>query len=106
MEGYELGVAIANHPAIRALAHEPAPTLSGPADLRARVMAAAYSLPHVVGTCRMGPSPNSGDVVDVTGRVHGIGGLTVLDASIIPDPPSGFPHLLTIMLAEHLAQHL
>jgi choline dehydrogenase-like flavoprotein len=30
-------------------------------------------------------------------------GLSVIDASIIPDAPSGFPHLITIMLAEHVA---
>ena len=105
MEGYELGLAIADHPAIRSLADEPAPTRpSGQARLRALVLSGAYSLPHVVGTCRMGPSPDAGDVVDAAGRVHGVEGLRVIDASVIPDAPSGFPHLITIMLAEHLAQ--
>jgi choline dehydrogenase len=105
MEGYKLGLAIANHPAIRALAEEPAPpTPSSQTELRERVVANAYSLPHVVGTCRMGPSPDDGDVVDVDGRVHGVDGLWVIDASVIPDAPSGFPHLVTIMVAEHLAQ--
>jgi choline dehydrogenase len=107
MEGYELGLVIANHPSIRALAEEPPPaTPSGPVDLRARVVANAYSLPHVVGTCRMGPSPDAGDVVDATGRVHGVDGLWVIDASVIPDAPSGFPHLVTIMVAEQLAQRM
>jgi choline dehydrogenase len=107
MEGYELGLAIANHRSIRALVAEPAPaTPSGAAELRERVIANAYSLPHVVGTCRMGPSPDAGDVVDADGRVHGVDGLRVIDASVIPDAPSGFPHLVTIMVAEHLAQGL
>ena len=107
MEGYELGLAIAHHRAIRALTGEPAPaTPSGPGELRDRVLANAYSLPHVVGTCRMGPSPDAGDVVDADGRVHGVDGLRVIDASVIPDAPSGFPHLVTIMVAEHLAQQL
>jgi choline dehydrogenase len=107
MEGYELGRAIANHPAIRALAEEPAPaTPLGPAELRERVATNAYSLPHVVGTCRMGPSPDAADVVDAAGRVHGVDGLRVIDASVIPDAPSGFPHLVTIMVAEHLAERL
>jgi len=106
MEGYKLGVAIANHPSIRALAGESAPSMpSGTAELRERV-ANAYSLPHVVGTCRMGPSPDAGDVVDAVGRVHGVDGLRVIDASIIPDAPSGFPHLVTIMAAEHLSQQV
>ncbi len=107
MEGYERGLEIANHPAIRALAEEPAPaTPSTRAELRQRVMTSSYSLPHVVGTCRMGPSPDDGDVVDAAGRVHGVDGLRVIDASVIPDAPSGFPHLVTIMLAEHLAEGL
>jgi choline dehydrogenase len=105
MEGYERGLEIANHPAIRARAPEPAPAPpSSPAELRERVESGAYSLPHVVGTCRMGPSPDDGDVVDDAGRVHGVDGLRVIDASVIPDAPSGFPHLVTIMVAEHLAE--
>jgi choline dehydrogenase len=52
----------------------------------------------------MGPSPDDGAVVDAAGRVHGVDALFVVDASIIPEPPSGFPHLLTIMLAERLAE--
>jgi choline dehydrogenase len=43
-------------------------------------------------------------VVDARGQVHGVDGLSVIDASVIPDPPSGFPHLITIMLAEHLSE--
>jgi choline dehydrogenase len=54
----------------------------------------------------MGPSPADGDVVDDLGRVHGIDGLHVIDASIIPDATSGFPHVITIMVAEHLAARL
>ena len=107
MEGYERGLAIAGHSVIRALADEPAPpTPSGKAELRERVVSNAYSIPHVVGTCRMGPSAEAGDVVDADGRVHGVRGLTVVDASVIPDAPSGFPHLVTIMTAEHLAGRL
>jgi len=51
----------------------------------------------------MGPAPESGAVVDAEGRVHGVEGLYVADASIIPEPPSGFPHLATMMIAERLA---
>ena len=31
-------------------------------------------------------------------------GLSVIDASIIPAPPSGFPHVIAIMIAERLAE--
>jgi choline dehydrogenase-like flavoprotein len=54
----------------------------------------------------MGPDPATGAVVDASGAVHGTDGLYVVDASIIPDPPSGFPHLITVMLAERLADSL
>ena len=107
VEGYRLAVEIANRPGIRGLSSEPSPHL--PSDRLARdqhLVENAYSIPHVVGTCRMGPSPADGDVVDHLGRVHGIDGLHVIDASIISDAPSGFPHVITIMAAEHLAARL
>jgi choline dehydrogenase len=66
----------------------------------------AYSIPHVVGTCAMGPAADRDAVVDARGSVHGIEGLSVIDASIIPDAPAGFPHLITIMLAEQLSEQL
>jgi choline dehydrogenase len=106
-EGYARAIEVANHPAIRELCVDAPPAL--PRDrigLEARIRDHAYSLPHVVGTCRMGPAPADGDVVDHLGRVHGVGGLHVIDASIMPDAPSGFPHVITIMAAEHLAQRI
>ena len=107
MEGYRLGLELANRPEIRQLATEPAPPAPASDDeLRSRVVENAYSIPHVVGTCAMGPSPEAGAVVDLLGRVHGVDRLSVIDASIIPDAPSGFPHLITIMVAEHLTEKL
>jgi choline dehydrogenase-like flavoprotein len=50
--------------------------------------------------------PDGSDVVDHLGRVHGVEAVHVIDASIIPDPPSGFAHVITIMAAEHLAARL
>jgi choline dehydrogenase-like flavoprotein len=54
----------------------------------------------------MGSEPDEGSVVDSHARVHGVDRLAVVDASIIPRPPSGFPHIITIMLAERLAEEL
>jgi choline dehydrogenase-like flavoprotein len=54
----------------------------------------------------MGSDPATGAVVDVAGRVHGIGGLTVADASVMPDIPSANTHLPTIMIAERIASLL
>jgi choline dehydrogenase len=104
-EGYRLGLELAAQAGIRKLASKPGP--SRPAttsELHQRLRENAYSIPHVVGTCAMGPSPETGAVVDADGRVHGIERLLVIDASIIPEPPSGFPHLITIMLAQRLAE--
>lgn len=106
-EGYLLGLDLANRPEIRALSKEAAPPEpTSAAELRRRVQENAYSIPHVVGTCRMGPSPDGGDVVDSMGRVHGVERLSVIDASVIPDAPSGFPHIITIMLALRLSERL
>jgi choline dehydrogenase len=74
------------------------------AAVAAHVAAHAYSVPHVVGTCAMGPTPAAGGVVDARLRVHGVEGLMVADASVIPLPPSGFTHLPTILVAERVAE--
>ena len=58
---------------------------------------------HPVGTCRMGRSTGDGAVVDGEGRVFGLGGLSIIDASIIPRIPSANTHLCVIALAERLA---
>jgi choline dehydrogenase len=106
VEGYRHGLELANRPEFRRLLQEQ-PSEPGTADgVRRRVIENAYSIPHVVGSCAMGPSPENGAVVDALGRVHGVERLSVIDASIIPDAPAGFPHLVTILLAEHLSEKL
>ncbi len=58
---------------------------------------------HVSGTCRMGRDDDPDAVVDTAGRVRGIGGLRVVDASIMPAIPRGNTNIPTIMLAEKIA---
>jgi choline dehydrogenase-like flavoprotein len=50
--------------------------------------------------------PDEGAVVDAEGSVYGTEGLSIVDASIMPAPPSGFPHLITIMIAERLSERI
>ncbi len=107
VEGYRTGLEVANLPEIRRLCPEPPPPDPGDAaGWRRRIVENTYSIPHVVGTCAMGPAPETGAVVDALGRVHGVENLAVADASIMPQAPSGFPHIITIMLAEHLSATL
>ena len=58
---------------------------------------------HVSSTCRMGRDGDPDAVVDTAGRVRGIGGLRVVDASIMPAIPRGNTNIPTIMLAEKVA---
>ncbi|MBM3526620.1 MAG: choline dehydrogenase beta [Alphaproteobacteria bacterium] len=58
---------------------------------------------HVAGTCRMGASTDRDAVVDRMGRVRGIDGLRVVDASIMPTVPRANTNIPTIMIAEKIA---
>ena len=51
----------------------------------------------------MGPASDPMAVVDARGRVRGIGGLRVVDASIMPDVIRANTNVTTIMIAERIA---
>ena len=61
---------------------------------------------HACGTCRMGRPDDHMAVVDPKGRVIGIEGLHVADASVMPSVPCANPNITTIMIGEKMADHV
>ncbi|HEY0819959.1 MAG TPA: GMC oxidoreductase, partial [Rhizobacter sp.] len=58
---------------------------------------------HPVGTAKMGPESDPLAVVDARLKVHGVRGLRVVDASVMPTITSGNPNSPTLMIAERAA---
>ncbi len=67
------------------------------------VSSSVSGMAHHVGTCRMGAASDRRAVVDANARVHGVAGLRVVDASIMPVIPRGNTNIPTIMVAEKIA---
>jgi choline dehydrogenase-like flavoprotein len=82
----------------------PGPDAQSDANLEASVRAQAHTLYHPVGTCRMGIDALA--VVDPELRVHGVEGLRVIDASVMPNLIRGHTNAPTIMIAERAADLL
>jgi choline dehydrogenase-like flavoprotein len=55
---------------------------------------------------RYGPTADQSAVADKSGRVHGIERVSVAAASIVPNGPSGFTHIPTIMFAARLPDQI
>lgn len=61
---------------------------------------------HLCGSCPMGSPGDDGTVVDPDCRVLGVGGLRVIDASVMPAAPRANLHLTVVMIAEHMAARM
>ncbi len=80
---------------------KPGPEVRTDAEIDAFIRAHAETAYHPSCSCRMGEDPLA--VVDGHGRVHGVEGLRVVDASIMPRVVTGNLNAPTIMIAEKLA---
>ena len=67
------------------------------------VMRTVETFHHPVGSCRMGRAGDPETVVDSTGRLLGVEGVRVIDASVMARVPSANTHLAAIALAERLS---
>ena len=76
----------------------PGPNVTSDADIDAFVRANANSAYHVCGTCKMGQDELS--VVDPRLKVHGVEGLRVIDASIMPAITNGNTNAPSLMIGE------
>ena len=72
-------------------------------ELEAYIAETVGGVWHPSGTCRMGPDGDRMAVTDAMGQVHGLQGLFVCDASLMPTIPCANTNLPTIMMAEKIA---
>jgi choline dehydrogenase-like flavoprotein len=104
MRGFKLMRNILTQPALSGYRGEELPASGSArtdADIEQFIRNHADTIYHPVGTCRMGPGPM--DVVDARLRVHGIEGLRVVDASVMPSVVSGNTNGPVIAMAEKAA---
>lgn len=102
--GLKWGRKIASQPALAPwIDHEmlPGPDFTNDESLLGYARMAGSTIYHPVGTCAMGTGPRA--VVDAQLRVHGVQGLRVVDASVMPRLVSGNTNAPTIMIAEKAA---
>jgi len=100
--GIRLGLDIASQPAMRAHIKQPylAPKSGSEADIWQFVQRTTQSVYHPTSTCAIGP------VVDTKLRVHGVDGLRIVDASVMPSVVRGNTNAPTIMIAERAADFI
>jgi choline dehydrogenase len=83
--------------------HFPGPSVQTDDELRAWIRLSVNTIFHPTGTCKMGPAGDALAVVDPELRVHGLRGLRVADASVMPEIIGGNTNAPTIMIAEKAA---
>jgi choline dehydrogenase len=108
MRGVKLGIKILEAPALAKLIKRralPEPGIeTSDASLRDYVRQTAKTVFHPSGTAKMGPKTDKQAVVDNQLRVHGVQGLRVGDASIMPTLVSGNTNAPSMMIGERCAR--
>ena len=107
-EGLRLAVSLAGQPDFDDILAERV----GPSDeviesddaLDEWIMREATTGQHISGTCKMGPASDPMAVVDQHGKVHGLNGLRVVDASIMPDCIRANTNVTTMMIGERISE--
>lgn len=109
-QGVRLVAQLTQHPAYTALLHEHlTPTneeLASDETLDAWMLTHVTTQHHSSGTCKMGPNSNRMAVVSQYVQVHGLEGLRVVDASIMPDVIRANTNATVIMIGERVADWL
>jgi choline dehydrogenase len=88
------------------VAYPPAEAMAVEQGVVAYVRGAAQPIYHPVGTARMGADGDAMAVVDAYGRVRGVEGLRVADASVMPTIPRANTNLSCVLIGERIASWL
>lgn len=99
--GFRIARDLAARPAMAPFIEQefiPGPACQTDAQIDEHIRKTSVTVHHPAGTCRMGV--DDGSVVDCDLRVRGIGGLRVVDASVMPDLICGNINATVIMMAE------
>ncbi len=108
-DGIALARRLAQQHPLKELAGEetwPGPGLQDRAALHAHLRANAAHDYHPAGSCKMGPADDPAAVVDTHGQIHGLDGLYVADASIMPIVPRANTNLPAAVVGEKIAAGL
>ena len=80
--------------------------LASDEDLNEFLRRSVVSGQHLTSTCKMGPSSDPKAVVDQQGRVHGLQGIRVADASIMPNCVRANTNCTTMMIGERISDFI
>jgi choline dehydrogenase len=105
LEAVRLAMAIGEaspYDRLRGAPEVPEAGVTSPAALRAFIRGASGTMFHPVGTCRMGRDDTA--VVDPGLRVRGVEGLSVADASVMPEVVNCQTHAASVLIGERAAE--